>query len=341
MSYRVYLDLTAGVGGLPLYWTSGGRVRPVVSRIGNKWGYGSALCRVRGLSWRRPPEALLLNDADPEIAGLWRCLLDPEIARAAAARIRSWANEEPRPLWDRLRARLASGKLSPPSVEWASASIWTQTQAYRPGQIESGLYTRTNGAQNVSTTQVANNVGAVAEWVAGYLWTASRAIPATQAVGRACYMTSGDGKRWTPDAPAPQGDALADWAAAWSWVCGNSFRGAHALNARAEEIPVPADARGWLVYADPPYQGTTGYRCEWPRAEVLEVARRWADAGASVMLSEAEPLDLPGWHHVEITSLRRGSKRTFSQQQREWLTLSEPPAWTPPVQRSLFAVGAP
>jgi hypothetical protein len=33
MSPRVYLDLTAGVGGLPLYWTSGGQVRPVVSRI--------------------------------------------------------------------------------------------------------------------------------------------------------------------------------------------------------------------------------------------------------------------------------------------------------------------
>jgi len=58
------------------------------------------------------------------------------------------------------------------------------------------------------------------------------------------------------------------------------------------------------------------------------------------MLSEAEPLDLPGWHHVEITALRTGQARTFSKQQREFLTLSERPAWRPPVQRSLFAVGA-
>jgi hypothetical protein len=335
MSPRVYLDLTAGVGGLPLYWTSGGQVRPVVSRIGNKWGYAGAICRIRGLSWRRPPEVLLLNDADPEIAGLWRCLLDPEIARAAAAKIRGWSEEEPRPLWDRLRARLSSGELSPPSVEWAASRMWVERRTV-PG-------------------------AAAAPMAYNYL-------PPTN--------PDGQSKRWRPEAPAPRIEALAEWAASWSWVCGNSWRGeldggwkplptnsptttcnitperaaariestptpgAVALNARAEEIPVPADARGWLVYADPPYQGTTGYRCEWPRADVLEVARRWADAGASVMLSEAEPLDLPGWHHVEITALRTGQARTFSKQQREFLTLSERPAWRPPVQRSLFAVGA-
>lgn len=335
MTPRVYLDLTAGVGGLPLYWTSGGQVRPVVSRIGNKWGYAGAICRIRGLSWRRPPEALILNDADPEIAGLWRCLLDPEIARAAAAMIRGWSGEEPRPLWDRLRARLASGELSPPSVEWMASRLWVHRRSYQ--QLGSSY--------------------APAQMV------------------RTAHFTGGLTK-YKPDAPAPAIEALAEWAAAWSWVCGNSWRGepdggwkpmptdgsattcsitperaaariestptpgAVALNARAEEISVPADARGWLVYADPPYQGTTGYRCEWPRADVLEVARRWAAAGASVMISEAEPLDLPGWHHVEITALRTGQKRTFSKQQREFLTLSDPPAWSPPVQRSLFAVGA-
>lgn len=296
MSPRVYLDLTTGVGGLPLYWTSGGRVRPVVSRIGNKWGYAGAICRIRGLSWRRSPDLLLLNDADPEIAGLWRCLLDPEIACAAAAMIRGWSGEEPRPLWDRLRARLSSGELSPPSVEWAATRLWVHRRSY----------------QQLGTSY------APAESV------------------RTAHFTGGLTK-YKPDAPAPAIEALAEWAAR---IESTPTPSAVALNARAEEIPVPADARGWLVYADPPYQGTTGYRCEWPRADVLEVARRWADAGASVMISEAEPLDLPGWHHVEISALRRGQARTFSKQQREWLTLSERPAWRPPVQRSLFAVGA-
>ena len=294
MTPRVYLDLTAGVGGLPLYWTSGGQVRPVVSRIGNKWGYAGAICRIRGLSWRRPPEVLLLNDADPEIAGLWRCLLDPEIARAAAAMIRGWAGEEPRPLWDRLRARLASGELSPPSVEWCASRMAAEMHAMP-------------GAPNAFNEQALNGPGGVRR---------PRSVLTLSA----------------------RTQAVSEWAAAR--IESTPTPGAVALNARAEEIPVPADARGWLVYADPPYQGTTGYRCEWSRADVLEVARRWADAGASVMISEAEPLDLPGWHHVEITALRTGPKRTFSKQQREFLTLSEPPAWRPPVQRSLFAVGA-
>ena len=72
------------------------------------------------------------------------------------------------------------------------------------------------------------------------------------------------------------------------------------------------------------------------RVEVeLEVARRWKDAGALVCVSEAEPLDLPGWHHVEITGERRGQKRTFSKQQTEWLTMSEEPAWRPWTQGAL------
>jgi len=96
---------------------------------------------------------------------------------------------------------------------------------------------------------------------------------------------------------------------------------------------------GTVVYIDPPYQNTTGYAHDLPRAAVVDLARRWHAAGARVYISEAEPLPeltTEGWHAVEITSQRRGQKRTFSKQQREWLTCSHPPAWTPPVQRSLF-----
>ena len=325
MTPRVYLDLTAGVGGLPLYWTSGGQVRPVVSRIGNKWGYASAICRIRGLSWRRPPEVLLLNDADPEIAGLWRCLLDPEIARAAATMIRGWSEEEPRPLWDRLRARLSSGELSPPSVEWAASLLCAGAWCYEQGNLRTGFCGP--GDRRQDTTATATATAKIAEWAAA--WALSHAWSNGKPITAGYYSGPTDGPcKWLT---LPEAASRLEAA---------SIRGAVALNARAEEIPVPADARGWLVYADPPYEGTTGYRCEWPRADVLEVARRWADAGASVMLSEAEPLDLPGWHHVEITALRTGEARTFSKQQREFLTLSERPAWRPPVQRSLFAVGA-
>lgn len=82
------------------------------------------------------------------------------------------------------------------------------------------------------------------------------------------------------------------------------------------------------VYLDPPYVGATGYGWDMPRAEVLELAQRWADAGAVVAVSEAEPLELPGWHHLELT--REGGKP-------EWLTLSRPPARLPARQGVLFA----
>ena len=90
------------------------------------------------------------------------------------------------------------------------------------------------------------------------------------------------------------------------------------------------------VYIDPPYSGTTGYAAKMPRETVLEVARRWSDAGAVVCVSEAEPLPLDGWHHVEITGARVGQRRTFSKQQAEWLTMNREPVEVPAVQEVLF-----
>jgi hypothetical protein len=96
---------------------------------------------------------------------------------------------------------------------------------------------------------------------------------------------------------------------------------------------------GTIAYMDPPYVGTTGYAADLPRADVVGLARRWSDAGAWVVISEAEPIaDLvaDGWHAVEITAGRVGQKRTFSRQQREWLTMSREPVWRPSEQAGLF-----
>jgi len=85
---------------------------------------------------------------------------------------------------------------------------------------------------------------------------------------------------------------------------------------------------GTVAYMDPPYQGTTPYAHLLPRADVVDMARRWREADATVCISEAEPIPAlmaDGWHAVEITDARKGQKRTFSKQQREWLTMSRPP----------------
>lgn len=55
--------------------------------------------------------------------------------------------------------------------------------------------------------------------------------------------------------------------------------------------PIP----GATVYFDPPYAHSPRYAVTLGRDQVLDVARRWANAGARVAVSEAERLPLEGW----------------------------------------------
>ena len=107
----------------------------------------------------------------------------------------------------------------------------------------------------------------------------------------------------------------------------------------ARTVEPPTLPAGTCCFIDPPYVGTTGYQHDLGRPEVVALARKWAEAGAFVAISEAEPIEdlvAEGWSTVEITGERKGQKRTFSKQQREWLTLSRAPRWRPSVQGSLF-----
>jgi len=110
----------------------------------------------------------------------------------------------------------------------------------------------------------------------------------------------------------------------------------------ARAIDPPQLPPGVVVYIDPPYQDTTGYAHAFPRSEWIPVVRRWQEAGAMVVVSEAEPIPelmADGWHTVRIDGERRGQKRTFSKQQAEWLTMSEAPRWRPSVQMGLWCAG--
>jgi hypothetical protein len=92
---------------------------------------------------------------------------------------------------------------------------------------------------------------------------------------------------------------------------------------------------GTVVYFDPDYAGTTGYKhTVGGKANVCEIAKRWSDAGATVCVSERVPLDcFP--YHVDISACRVGQKRTFGATP-EWLTLNREPAWLPERQGSLW-----
>ena len=108
-------------------------------------------------------------------------------APEVAAIIRGWKDEEPRALWERLKAAgwpslmpQEEGRwLGPCEVGEVARWVWCGSQAYKPGNVESGLYSRTNGNQAVSTEQVAGDVGLLpSRWprVAAYQGTATRMV---------------------------------------------------------------------------------------------------------------------------------------------------------------------
>ena len=108
-----------------------------------------------------------------------------------------------------------------------------------------------------------------------------------------------------------------------------------------EVQPIP----GAVVVIDPPYLGTHGYEAGGvlPRADVVAMARRWAEAGAVVVVCEAVPVAEemgPGWASIDITGEREGPARSGANRGTvtEWLTLSRPAVagWRTRGQQALF-----
>lgn len=77
-----------------------------------------------------------------------------------------------------------------------------------------------------------------------------------------------------------------------------SLRGAVLLRA---DYANHAPKDGWLVYCDPPYQGTAGYVTgDFDHARFYETMREWVTAGALVLVSEqTAPL---GWVPIRVRS---------------------------------------
>jgi hypothetical protein len=143
----------------------------------------------------------------------------------------------------------------------------------------------------------------------------------------------GGGRRYPPDAGADWLDAVP---ARWPETV---------LHRDGREVePIP----GAVVVIDPPYLGTHGYEAGGvlPRADVVAMARRWAEAGAVVAVCEAVPVAEemgPGWCSIDITGeyahpggrARSGANRGVV---TEWLTLSRPAVagWRTRGQQGLF-----
>ena len=281
MRVRLFAELCCGSAAVTVRLLGGSSARPPVSYMGSKRGYAGAILDVLGLRAGAGADACLLADPGPW-SRVWSVLTLPDGCREVAGHLRGWVGEDPRALWDRLRA-------------------------------DKPLEGATTDPRDV----------------AAWLWV----------VGHGDFSKP---PRLSRIYAAPAGDSEGRWKASPpGWLANRVKRAPRwpttTIATDARVIPLPERLPdGCYVYIDPPYRATTGYAHDLPRADVLDLALRWSDAGAVVAVSEAEPLPLPGWHHVELTGERVGQKRTFSRQQAEWLTLNRAPAVKLGGQGSLF-----
>jgi hypothetical protein len=349
MKAPLFVELCAGLASVSLMLEGGKYARPPVSRLGNKHGYGLALLRIMGLRPGQGADRYLWCEPDPGCRALLHAYTDREVMQEAARIIRSWKDEEPRALWERLRAE---GPIRVGEAREVARNALLGQWSFRRGEPDSGFNagllmdrkptpTGGNGAKARTCEQEAA------------LWGATPTLPATvtpdaravdpREVARGLYISAraimGQPFETFFEEAHPVQGTQGSSRKRIAEVCSTTPTLPATVTPDARPIE-PADLPpGTVCFMDPPYVGTTGYGNDLPREDVVALARRWRDAGARVYISEAEPLPslvADGWHAVEITSQRSGQKRTFSKQQREWVTCSHPPAWRPAEQRGLF-----
>jgi hypothetical protein len=89
--------------------------------MGNKVGYAEVILAALGLRSGQGAERYLWAEADDDVAALLRCYPDASMLRRVAEIIRGWKDEDPRALWERLRAeRKARG----PRVDAEGVGAW-------------------------------------------------------------------------------------------------------------------------------------------------------------------------------------------------------------------------
>ena len=388
------VELCAGTAALSLRLHEEG-ARPPVSRMGAKTGYADIILERMGLVPGQTADAYLWCEPDPGVRLLLLAYTDATLARAAADVIRGWAEEDPRALWERLKAE--GPVRAPEPREVARWSIVTGNSVQKRPGVDPDWFTRPTGEGQKSAGAYAADLDALPELPARLMPDASEVDPRELArwariltsnrlvnPDPVTWTNTGDGgyrfggefadpverlaEGWDlPELPAkvsPGAEAVdprevARWTTIQGWGstgywCGPDRGGAikghpegwtgsitlDGMTGRLDALPeLPATVlveavepprlpEGSWVYIDPPYQNTTGYAHDLPREEVVRLARLWREAGAHVCISEAEPIpDLvdEGWHVVEITGDRKGQKRTFSKQKREFLTMSREP----------------
>ena len=313
---RLFVELCAGSAAVSLRLVGGPNANPPIGYMGGKRGYARVILGVLGLRQGLGADEVWLNDAGPW-GPIWACLTTPGKAEEVAAIIRGWQGEEPRALWERLKAQ-GWGELT--TAEDVGTYTWMGAFSYRQGHPESGWRGDESGYP-ISADGIASRVEAVARWLVCGAWAYRSGDPESGYNWQdGKYITIPEMSRRCSSWPTP----------------------VRAFHGSALDVPIPEDCEGVYVYADPSYKhpdgtATTGYAQNIYAEDLRERLLEWSGRGAVVCVSDARPLGglFEGWHEVDIGRERVGQRRTFGLT-REWLTLNRAPAWTPSVQVALF-----
>ena len=353
----VFGELCCGMAAVSLALFGGA---PPGSRMGAKTGYAKTILRGLGIRPGSGADLVLLNDPDEDIARLWACLMNEEHRQQVVDQIRAWipcptggygcsgcdrcshkkGRWDARDLWETLKADRKEG---PNEVaRW----LFMAGSAYRQGIPETG-FVGEPGANSGRYGSVRDRCIVRLPVLPSFPALVSN-LPAEeidpQEVARWLYVFGNSyggkqGRHWktiSTSHTTPKTEANIDREGFLSRIPNLPPIPALVSNLPAEQYqPMEFEGRR-VIYIDPPYQDTTGYRHKFPREAVIQVAERWFRAGWEVVISEAEPIDIEGWYHVDISGERTGQKRTFSKQQTEWLTMSIKPEWKPSTQMGLF-----
>ena len=224
-------------------------------------------------------------------------------APEVAAIIRGWKDEEPRALWERLKA-----------AGWPSLMPQEEGRWLGPCDVRE-----------------------VAGMLLCHIWQHPAGDKFAQSKAYPVHFKDDAGNvtgTWVPTDAVKLSNSVDALPSRWPRVA--CYQGT--ATRLVEQLPERLDNA--IAYLDPPYSGTTGYKfggC--PREEVLRMALDLSARGATVAISEAVRLDRElgeGWNAVQIDGERRGQKRTFSVQQSEWVTMNRQPSHVPGTQQGLF-----
>lgn len=279
-------DLPTGYGGFFLYLLGGPRLVPGVGYMGGKWKLSPDIAEAMGIGPGVRPDRVVLADAGCP-GWVWPEILDVRRAAKVSEVLGSWRHEGPGEFWERLV------KLPPATdpSERAAQVLWLQGRAASNTPIQWSverqrweMATGARGGKRRGETLAATQKALVCRGTWRGEYSAGLRSPLTvakriEAIARTCSRHN---------VIFHHGDLF------------------DVLDAQAGDI----------VYLDPDYQGCTSYGFTVDRQRLLTVAEALSARDVLVVISEAVPLPLADWWHLDLT--RAGGKP-------EWLTLNREP----------------